>query len=140
MSWSSSRSLVAILVGACLALAIPGVALAEEYDGLWLRGGGVFEGPQHSLRKGFEIGGGWDWHLSPALAVGVGTGFARQGSQALYDEFDAHFLSFEGHVRGTMGRTRVRPLAEFGLGYYLFDGRFRYLQGDPTYQNDWRAP
>lgn len=140
MSRCGQHPIVMILVAAFVACSSPGLAAAGGYDGFWLRVGAVSEGPQHSLRKGVEIGGGWDWHTSSALALGVGASLARQGSQFGYSEFKARFLSFEGHVRGTIGDGPVRPLAELGLGYYLFDIHALWQPGSPALDDDWNAP
>ena len=140
MSPRQPRWFVAIVTGALVTLLAPGLAAAQGSDGLWFRVGAVSEGQQHSLKHGIELGAGWDWHVSSPFAIGVGAGLARQGSETGYSEFTAHFLSFEGHVRGTIGSARVRPLAELGLGYYLFDVHTLWQPGTPSFDDDWKAP
>lgn len=135
-----SRVLAFILA---VALVTASVAHADDerpLHSLYLRGGAVSEGVQHTIKKGLELGVGYERRVGDAYAFGAGVGFARQGSKFDYDLYVAQATSFEGHGRWSIGRARVRPHVEMGLGLYLFHSRAVWRTGQPDYAADWSAP
>ena len=128
-----------------IAFTLASVAVGRAQDegavhSLYVRGGAVTEGVHHTLRKGVELGLGYERRLGDAFALGAGAGFARQGSKFDHDEFVAQATSVEGHSRWSIGRARIRPHLELGLGYYLFHVRSVWRVGQPGFADDWGAP
>jgi hypothetical protein len=122
---------------------LPLVARAQDGDpvhSLYLRGGVVSEGVQHTIQKGFELGLGYERRLGDEFTLGAGVGFARQGNKFDYEQFVAQATSFEGHGRWSIGRARIRPHLELGLGLYVFHGREVWRAGQPGSAADWSAP
>ena len=133
MSGSPPRGFVAILAVVLLALAPR--ARAETHDAFYLRAGGVSEGPQHTLRSGYELGVGYDWPVGDRHLLGMGLAFADEAASS---DSQAHAFSLEGHGRWRLTRSRVRPLLEGGLGYYWFERpTSAFLLGGRT---TWAAP
>lgn len=134
------RVMPAIAIACMLVSAAIARADDEPVHSLYVRGGAVTEGVQHTLKQGIELGLGYERRLGDAFAVGAGVGFARQGSRFGYDEYLAQATSFEGHGRWSIGRARIRPHLEMGLGVYVFHSRVVWRTGQPGLAADWSAP
>jgi opacity protein-like surface antigen len=133
-----------VMPGIAIAFTLASAAIASADDGpehsLYVRGGAVTEGVQHTLKKGVELGLGYERRLGDAFTLGAGVGFARQGSRFDHDEYVAQATSFEGHGRWSIGRARIRPHLETGLGVYVFHSRAVWRAGQPGFAADWSAP
>jgi hypothetical protein len=112
---------LASLVVAFLAVAPVAHAGGRGIDAVYVRVGGLSEGPQHTFKHGLELGAGGEVIARDWLVFGLGVGLARQRSQLGYDRYDATAFSLEGHGRWLVGSARVRPMLEMGAGYYRFE-------------------
>lgn len=76
--------------------------------------GGLGQGPQGGLQSGLEFGGGVDFDLSNAFALGGGIAHALDTRTGI----DASCTSFEAHGRFRLGYGDVHPYIDMGVGLY----------------------
>ena len=98
--------LLALSTGASFATAAP-VAF-------YGRIGGLGQGPQGGLQSGLELGGGVDFDLSNAFALGGGIAHALDTRTGV----DASCTSVEAHSRFRLGYGAVHPFIDMGVGLY----------------------
>jgi len=105
---------------------VPAVAAAAPT--LALRAGGVFEGPQHTLKEGFVAGGSVEWPRNFG-ALGIALEWAGEGDNS---ELGAYESVFHAGVfgRGEIGKGGFRPFLEggFGVSHVSADGGTGPLQ------------
>ena len=98
--------LLGLATGAASAVAAPAA--------LYGRIGGLGEGTQHTLKSGLEFGGGIDFDLSNAFALGGGVAHATDNRTGI----DASCTSLEVHSRFRLGYGQVHPFLDMGAGLY----------------------
>lgn len=76
--------------------------------------GGLGQGPQGGLQSGLEFGGGVDFDLSNAFALGGGVAHALDTRTGV----DASCTSVEVHSRFRLGYGDVHPFVDMGVGLY----------------------
>lgn len=118
MSRNRRRTILAIVAGGYLAVA-PVANAGPGHDAIYVRAGALSEGPQHTIKGGLDLGAGFDWSVHDRYVLGLGLALARQSESPRTGE-EVSIVSFEGHSRWFVTAARVRPVLEFGLGYYWF--------------------
>lgn len=141
MRISTRVSILGIAVVSLIAVAP--VARAEGgggIDAFYVRAGGLSEGPQHTFKRGLELGAGGEITATRWLVLGLGVGLARQRQELADQTNHATAFSLELHGRWLMGDARVRPMLEMGAGYYQLDLDVWHGPGGFGYARTWRAP
>jgi hypothetical protein len=140
---NATRVSMFAVFAALLAIVAPR-ARADDEGGthlLYARVAGVSQGPQGTFKRGLELGVGVERRLQSRFTLGVGVGFARDRNRFDFDEFHEQAFSLEGHGRWLIGRARVRPMLEMGLGYYWLSSHELWRVGQPpAFDQDWSAP
>ena len=107
-----SLALVAVL----MALKPPARAVAKNWTG-GVRVGTAQEGPQGTVRSGFEGGVVLDRTSGGAFDLGLGLGLVVDSEQGNHPS--TTIVNFEGHARTSTARRPV--YLELGLGWYWLD-------------------